>query len=113
MQQMTCQVRSGSSEAIYNVTIERDGARFRMFCTCDAGRKGQICGHRTNLLESNFSALVEGDAALLQESLREMIAGTAVAGVVAEVRAAEADLDAAKKRLGVAKANLKTAFRRG
>lgn len=41
----------GSAKLPYEVTLIRDGNRFRSKCTCPAGDKKQLCKHVTGLID--------------------------------------------------------------
>ncbi len=68
----------GSAPEPYAVTFGRTGNNLTTSCTCPAGKNGQYCKHRFNLMEGDLSALVSkntGDIA----KLHELILGTDVA----------------------------------
>lgn len=51
----------GSGKKPYTVTAEGEGADFRVFCSCPAGRKGgMFCKHAAALLVGDVTKLVDG-----------------------------------------------------
>lgn len=51
----------GSGKKPYTVTAEGEGANFRIFCSCPAGRKGgMFCKHAAGLLVGDVTKLVGG-----------------------------------------------------
>ena len=68
---------NGSSGDRYEIVAERKGEKFRMSCTCEAGRQGTYCKHRFALLDGETTALLSGNAADI-ERLQDLVHGTTV-----------------------------------
>ena len=51
----------GSSEEPYVVTFSKDGSNITARCTCQAGRFGNQCKHRINILHGDSSAVVSNN----------------------------------------------------
>jgi DNA polymerase III subunit epsilon len=101
-------VVEGSSGNEYEVVASRNGANFRMTCSCEAGANGVFCKHRSALLNGSFDTLISGNRSDV-EKLREMVAGTDAEGLFRDIevledeqREIDAKLKHAKRALSVA-----------
>lgn len=100
MEQTTFKVKGSKAEP-YELTFIKDGESLTALCTCPAGEFGNVCKHRTNILDGKTAAITsgnEGEVAII----REWLAGSDVEAALNELRAAEragADLVAAKRKL--------------
>lgn len=93
----------GSQDDPYEVTFLRRGpGNLSAYCTCRAGQNGQYCKHRVRLLIGDMTDVVGGDASGA-ETVASWLVGSDVERAMQEVRHAELEADAAKKRLSAAK----------
>jgi uncharacterized Zn finger protein len=88
---------AGSTGNTYEVRFWREGERLHTSCSCEAGRKGMHCKHRLSLMEGAVDGLLTGDGAFVRSEIAEMLKGSDVAVVLAELIAAEKDLQSAQR----------------
>ncbi len=100
----------GSAESPYEVIFQKDGARLSASCTCAAGGMGQSCKHRLSLLEGNADGVVS-DNVFEIGVISTWLSGSTIANAMAEVAAADRDLERAKKAVVKARKNLAAAMR--
>lgn len=101
---------SGSSSTPYKITLEKHGSNLNVFCTCPAGKVGQICKHRMYVLSGNPLNLVNPNIEDLKRSV-EWVSGTDVELALVELSKAEDAMSHAKKMHIAAKNKLIKALR--
>ena len=87
MKQMTFKVKGSATEP-YELTFIEDGDSLTALCTCPAGEFGNVCKHRTNILDGKTAAITSGnehEVATIQEWLK----GSDVETALNELRDAE------------------------
>ena len=92
----------GNTATPYRVVFDREGDAVYATCSCAAGEMSQACKHRIALLDGGPSALISANADDVAV-LRAMMAGTALQSSYGKLLAAQADVEAAKRRLNGAK----------
>jgi hypothetical protein len=95
----------GSAPEPYVVTFERQDAQLRCVCSCDAGVKGMHCKHRLNILAGQVEGIVSPNSGDVPH-VTTMLEGTLLAAALADVAAADAALDRAKKDAAAARKKL-------
>lgn len=100
MEQTTFKVKGSAAEP-YELTFIKDGESLTALCTCPAGEFGNVCKHRTSILDGRTTAITSGNE---DEVLKvcEWLKGTDVEAALNELRAAEKageELVAAKRKL--------------
>jgi len=88
----------GSRGDPYTVEFTLVGTEMRVSCTCQAGQIGLPCKHRLALIDGD-SSHVTGHQSDQMARLAERLRGTPLLAAHEAVRAAEADMDKAKRRL--------------
>lgn len=101
---------SGSAPEPYRVSFHREGGKLTAFCTCQAGLNGQACKHRLDILAGAVDGLPEGSGPDVR-AVCAWLQGTALQQAVQQVQALEAEMDAVKRRLAVAKKGLAVTMR--
>src|SRR5262249_21540791 len=86
---------------IYDVEATRQDNKVRFTCTCQAGLLGQVCKHRTALLNGDVTSVVNGASEV--ERLRELVRGSKIEQRLREVAALEAEMEALKRQLTATK----------
>lgn len=100
MEQTTLKVKGSAAEP-YELTFIKDGASLTALCTCPAGEFGNVCKHRTNILDGKTKGIVSGGEAEVAK-ITEWLKGSDVEIALNELRAAEKageNLAAAKRKL--------------
>lgn len=100
MEQTTFKVKGSAAEP-YELTFIKDGASLTALCTCPAGEFGNICKHRTNILDGKTAAITSGNESEVA-TVCEWLAGSDVETALNELRSAEqadGDVVAAKRKL--------------
>ena len=102
----------GSSDEPYTVRFERPASgNLNAYCTCPAGKNGQYCKHRVNLLNGEIKGIVSGNEDDLPK-LAEMIKGSDVETTYNRVIDLEAQAARIKKQISDAKKDLAAAMLR-
>ena len=87
---LVAQVPSTDGKGLYQVTFQRDVDGLTALCECHAASRGLWCKHRQAVLNDSVE-------------VQEMVRGSELWSVVRQVSDLEAELDAVKTRLGLAK----------
>lgn len=94
-------IKSSSSDEIYTVIFKFDKL-ISINCNCQAGLVKMLCKHRLNLMDGDFTSLVDkSDASVLQQVLSK-IDKTKVSALYSDLNAIEAELktlEATRKKL--------------
>ena len=85
----------GSEPEPYRVMFRLEGTNFTATCTCRGGEMGQVCKHRTRLLQGETTGLLSKNADQLAQ-LPGMFSGTDVERAFVKLVEAEAAVDAAR-----------------
>ena len=70
---ITFKAKSSSGEP-YNVEFKIDGKLFTGFCNCQAGKCGQLCKHKTELIAGDQSRLFDESEVPKLKELESLIA---------------------------------------
>ena len=108
MEEITFLVR-GSSPQPYEVIFIKDGDSLTAVCDCPAGTFGNVCKHRTSILEGKFDAITSDNADQAPKVV-EWLAGTDVEAALTELRQAERSSAPDKKAIAAAKRKLARAM---
>jgi hypothetical protein len=93
----------GSAPEPYEVRfIRREGGDLTATCTCPAGAMGQYCKHRFSILSGSTTGIV-GEKAGDVATVASWLSGSDVEKALLALDQAERELEAAKKRVSVAK----------
>lgn len=87
MEQTTFKVKGSAAEP-YELTFIKDGDSLTALCTCPAGEFGNVCKHRTNILDGKTSAITSGNEDEVPK-VCEWLKGSDVEAALSELRAAE------------------------
>lgn len=92
----------GSAEAPYTVVFSTTAeGTLTATCSCPAGIVGQYSKHRFHILEGDSSAIVSGNAEML-DVVRSWFIGSDVEEALQELSARESDLELVKKQVSAA-----------
>lgn len=100
MEQATFKVRGSAAEP-YELTFIKDGDSLTALCTCPAGEFGNVCKHRTNILDGKTAAITSGNEDEVA-TIGEWLVGSDVEAALNELRTVEqagGDVVAAKRQL--------------
>lgn len=92
----------GSEPEPYRITARRIGHRFRMSCSCKAGRFHTWCKHRAALIAGDLSIATDPPADAAQ-TLASLLDGSDAEAVAQRLLTALAEADAAKKKADLLK----------
>lgn len=109
MTRLNFQVRSSSSNEIYDIRVLAFDGGLTMTCTCPAGTNGQHCKHRIGILDGDISALALGSAEDVAHVAR-LMPGTALEAAYHAKLNADLEVDAAKRKAKKASVALGRAF---
>ncbi len=88
----------GSASEPYTVLFKRSGTNFTAHCSCPAGKVGQYCKHRINILDGKSTGIVSGNESDIQ-TIMLWLKGTDVELALNQVREMEEKLESMKKQL--------------
>ena len=100
MEQVEFKVK-GSAERPYELIFIKDGDSLTALCNCPAGEFGNVCKHRTSILDGKTKGIVSDNESDVPKIV-QWLAGTDVESALIELRAAEKSresLPAAKRKL--------------
>ena len=100
----------GSAANPYEVRFKKEGDNLSAYCTCPAGKNGQYCKHRFNILGGDITKVVSGNIDEVV-TVANWLPGSDVEAAMSEVKKAEDVLASAKKDLSRAKKQLAAAMR--
>ena len=101
----------GSAEDPYEVKfLKRSETNLSAYCTCPAGKKGQYCKHRFNILKGIKKGIVSDNLDDV-ETVASWLPGSDIEKAMAYVAESEKRLTAAKKKLSEAKKLVARAMR--
>ncbi len=89
----------GSAKDPYEVTFIKDGDSLTALCTCPAGEFGNVCKHRTSILDGELTGIVSDNAESVTKIVQWLVGSDVEAALVA-MREGDNDKDtqAALKR---------------
>ena len=89
-----------SSGGAYNVTFQNKGGLLIVFCPCKAGIYGNLCKHKTRLLNGDESILYNQDDAPALREVREWVSQSSYANFLAEYDSLKKQIEDAKEKEG-------------
>jgi hypothetical protein len=108
MEAITFKVQ-GSAREPYNTDFSRTGTNIAAYCSCPAGKVGQLCKHRLSILQGDTKSIVSGNDGDVQ-TVMSWVKGTDVEDVLRQFHEAETRFDEAKKQLDSLKRRLARAL---
>lgn len=107
---------AGDSGSVYTATLEQnESGRLVLRCSCPAGVKGTLCKHLRELLEGNFTRVVETEGGYQTEfisMLRDSPMLNIAAPFMRELAEAENSQEALKKKINSLKKIFLESFQR-
>lgn len=100
----------GSAKEPYEVRFVLSGDNLSAFCTCPAGKGGQYCKHRFQILEGDPEGVVSGNADEVS-TVAGWLPGTDLAAAMALLVEAERRLEREKAAVSEAKKHVALAMR--
>jgi uncharacterized Zn finger protein len=85
----------GSTNDPYEVVFTKAPGQIKASCTCPAGRNGQYCKHRINILQGNVTGIVSGNQGAVKVIL-DALPGTDVEHALSNYLTAAQRLEEAK-----------------
>ncbi len=95
----------GSAEEPYTIVFRRQGVSLNGYCNCPAGKKGQMCKHRINILKGSDKGVVDPDPVAIGEVV-SWLSGSDIEQPFAQIQKMEGELDVLKKELDVLRRHL-------
>ena len=108
MEKITFKVQ-GSAREPYNTDFSRTGTNIAAYCSCPAGKVGQLCKHRLGILQGNTKGIVSGNDGEVQ-TVMSWIRGTDVEDTLRQLHEAEKGFEDVKKQLYALKRRLARAL---
>ncbi len=110
MQEMRFEVQ-GSAQLPYEVIfVKRSEKKLSAYCSCPAGKNGQYCKHRINILEGITKGIVSQNETDVQ-TIQSWLPSTDVEAAIAKMRELEKEAEKIKKALSSAKKDVAKAMR--
>ena len=95
----------GSAADPYTVSFMKNGNNLTAHCTCPAGKHGQYCKHRINILSGSTKGIVSDNASDVNV-ITEWLSGSDGEQALSDFKEAEWIYDEAKKRFSSVKKKL-------
>lgn len=112
MNEIRVKAKSSSGEP-YEVVFTNHDNFFTVFCPCQAGVYGQLCKHKTQLLQGDESMLHNtGDAAVLVE-IRSWVQNSEYSALLTEYSAIKKEIEEANRKEKKFRRTLEDAMRKG
>jgi hypothetical protein len=99
MKEIRLKAKSSSGGA-YDVTFRNEGSLLVVSCPCKAGIYGNLCKHKTQLLNGDESILYSQDDAPALREVREWVTLSQYAGLLAEYDSLKKQIEDAKEKEG-------------
>lgn len=110
MEEISFEVQGSASEP-YRVDFVRGSKRnLSAYCSCPAGKNGQYCKHRFNILAGGENGIVSGNEHQVA-TVQDWLAGTDIEESLNTMRAIEGRAKDIKQQLSEAKRNVAKAMR--
>jgi uncharacterized Zn finger protein len=110
MQEISFEVQGSAAEPYNVVFVKQSDNNLSAYCSCPAGKNGQYCKHRFNILNGITKGIVNNnfdDVKIVQSWLT----GTDVEKALINMRELEAEAEKIKKELSIAKKEVAKAMR--
>lgn len=110
MQEISFKVQGSAIEPYQIIFVKRSEMNLSAYCSCPAGKHGQYCKHRFNILDGLTKGIVSknlGDVQIVQSWL----IGTDVESALIKMRELDAKAKKINKALSAAKKDLARAMR--
>ena len=101
-----------SSGSSYQVVFEID-ENIRVNCSCDAGKIGKLCKHKTGLLSGDHGMLYDLAEVPILDNLMTFIKRSTYSQLNSELETAEKSFDTAKNNVKKVKHSLELALKDG
>ena len=100
----------GSAPEPYKVTFCKEGANLYAYCTCPAGKNGQYCKHRFNIMAGSIKGIVSNNTDDVA-TVKSWLTGTDVEKAILQVTELENEVETLNRRLSAAKKTIAKAMR--
>ncbi len=97
MQTIIFLIQGGSDEP-YEVNFNFDGQNMSASCTCQAGQNGQVCKHRLEILNGVSSKVISNNKTDTKQ-VADLLKGTPIENKLTQLKEAEKELEAVKKKV--------------
>ena len=99
----------GSSNEPYELDFQFVNSKITAVCTCNAGAFGTVCKHKLNIINGSTDSII-GNNQCEVDTVLSWISISNLSPLLESLRAAEDQLEKAKKTVKQAKDNIKTAL---
>jgi uncharacterized Zn finger protein len=110
MQEITFEVQGSAAEPYVVVFVRRSETNLSAYCSCPAGKNGQYCKHRFNILDGVTKGIVSDNLDDVKV-VQSWLPGTDVEAALIKMRELEAETAKLKKALSAAKKEVAKAMR--
>ena len=110
MQEISFEVQGSASEPYHVVFIKKSDTNLSAICSCPAGKNGQYCKHRFNILDGITKGIVSKNLENVK-IIQSWLPGTDIEEAVVKMRNLESEAAKIKKELSAAKKLVAKAMR--
>jgi uncharacterized Zn finger protein len=103
MKKVRLYAKSSSREEPYEVVFRLEDNLLTVECDCPAGEWGQLCKHRLSFIAHKKAMLYDSEQVRELDKVCQWVDCSGYSELVAELKAAENELEKAKKRLKTTK----------
>lgn len=110
MQEITFEVQGSAAEPYVVVFVRRSDTNLSAYCSCPAGKNGQYCKHRFNIIDGITKGIVSDNLDDVKV-VQSWLLGTDVEAALIKMREFEAETAKLKKALSATKKEVAKAMR--
>jgi hypothetical protein len=103
---------SSNPDEPYTINFIREDGKVSVFCSCPAGIRGQLCKHKTGLIENNEALLFDAEEVASLVTAHQLIMGTSMLDVYQDFKERKDAIEAQQKKLKKELSGLKSGFGR-
>lgn len=102
-----------SSGGYYEVTVTNSGSSITVFCTCDAGKQGKLCRHKTEILDGDIDSLFDLNEKDDLNRMTAIVDRSTYRELRKEHLQIKTDVEAMQKREKHVRLNIETSMKKG
>ena len=110
MHEISFEVQGSAAEPYGVVFVKRSDTNLSAYCSCPAGKNGQYCKHRFNILDGATKGIVSDNLDDVKV-VQSWLPGTDIEAALIKMRELEAEAVKIKKTLSAAKKEVAKAMR--
>jgi len=90
---------SSNPDESYTVNFAREDGRLSVSCSCPAGMRGQLCKHKTGLIENDEALLFDAEEKSSLATAQNLVMGTSMLDLYQDFKESRDAIEAQQKKL--------------